>query len=163
MGSGNESAAAVQTEQRLCFRCHDGPRLLARRSGDTPPARTNFYDDLNGRDNLHWVHLVNRASASLAVCKNCHYNPHGNVEAPNTQYRIDGTLYDFDPATAAPPPPGTVPLRLINFSPDITATGGRAKPEWWFNTGSRERRCYVTCHGTTMSGEQYRPASGDLP
>jgi hypothetical protein len=58
---------------------------------------------------------------------------------------------------------------MVNFSPDVTAIGGRAKPEWWLDTSTRERRCYLACHGATMAGEtgsggkkaQYRPASGD--
>lgn len=138
----------------LCFLCHDPARLVgARRDDDNPPARTNFYDDIDGRDNLHWVHLEDRADKSRATCKNCHYNIHSNQSAANTQYRIDGVLYNLPPLTAK--------THLVSFSPDIQPFGGRARPEWWFNTGTRERRCYLSCHGEDMEGFPYRPASGD--
>jgi predicted CXXCH cytochrome family protein len=145
----------------LCFHCHDVTRLTARRTGDG--ARTNFYDSINGKDNLHWVHLIDRVSKSQPVCKSCHYNIHSNVEASNTQYNVNGIVYSTPNATG-------IPTRLINFHPNVRPIGGRAKPEWWFNTSTKERRCYLQCHqpngtpgGATMSGFQYRPPSGDLP
>jgi len=143
----------------LCFRCHDVNRLMARRTGDG--ARTNFYDDIDGRDNLHWVHMDDRADKAQPICKSCHYNIHSNAEALNTQYRIDGVV-------TSTPPPGT-PSRLVNFDPTIRPIGGRTLPEWWFSTVTRERRCYLQCHttggqpgGTIMNGLPYRPNSGDL-
>ncbi len=155
-GPGSWSAANFN----LCLRCHNVTALTVRRTGDG--ARTNFYDDIQGKDNLHWVHLIDRIDKSRPRCKDCHYNIHSNEEAPNTQYRIDLTLYQT-------PPPGT-PSRLVNFDPSIQAIGGRPKPEWWINTGTRERRCYLQCHnpdgtpgGATMDGYPYRPAAGDLP
>jgi hypothetical protein len=145
----------------LCFHCHDVTRLTARRTGDG--ARTNFYDSINGKDNLHWVHLIDRVDKSRPVCRSCHYAIHSNVEAPNTQYRVNLVLYTTPNATG-------IPTRLINFHPNVRPIGGRAKPEWWFNTATRERRCYLQCHqdngtpgGATMNGYQYRPPSGDLP
>ncbi len=145
----------------LCFRCHDVTRLTARRTGEG--ARTNFYDDINGKDNLHWLHLIDRVDKARPLCKSCHYNVHSNVEAPNTQYNINGVVYTSPNATG-------IPTRLINFHPNIRPIGGRAKPEWWFNTVTKERRCYLQCHkpdgtpgGATMNGFQYRPNSGDLP
>ncbi len=151
----------TSTNFDLCFQCHDVNRLTARRTGDG--ARTNFYDAINGKDNLHWVHLVDRVSKSQPVCKSCHYNVHSNVEAVNTQYNVNGVVYT-SPNTAG------VPTRLINFHPSVRPVGGRSRPEWWFNAGTKERRCYLQCHqsngapgGATMSGFQYRPPSGDLP
>jgi predicted CXXCH cytochrome family protein len=152
----------------LCFRCHDETSLMARRTGDG--ARTNFYDDINGKDNLHWLHLDDRVDRSQPLCKSCHYNIHSNVEAPNTQYNIDGII-------STTPPQGT-PTRLINFHPNIRPIGGRAKPEWWFDSFTKERRCYLQCHnpdgspgGEIMAGAEgtggrravYRPPFGDLP
>jgi predicted CXXCH cytochrome family protein len=144
----------------LCFRCHSVTALTAEQTGSG--ARTNFYDTINGKNNLHWVHLIDRIDKSRPRCKDCHYNIHSNVEAPNTQYRIDLTLFQT-------PPPGT-PSRLVNFDPSVRGIGGRPKPEWWFNTTTRERRCYIQCHnpdgtpgGATMNGDPYRPTSGDLP
>jgi hypothetical protein len=153
----------------LCFRCHDVTRLMSRRTGEG--ARTNFYDDINGKDNLHWVHLNDRVDKSRPLCKSCHYNIHSNQEAPNTQYNINGFV-------TTTPPPGT-PTRLVNFHPNIRPIGGRAKPEWRLTTATRQRQCFLQCHqsngspgGVVMGGAageaggkdaEYRPASGDLP
>jgi len=136
----------------LCFLCHDEQKLVEAREWDDGAA-TNFYDDINGNDNLHWVHLEDRADKSRATCKNCHFNVHSNVTADNTQYNIDGTVY------TSPPP--NFKTHLISFSPDIQPIGGRPKPEWLINTGNRRRRCYLSCHGTSMGGERYRPSRGD--
>lgn len=153
----------------LCFRCHDETRLMARRTGDG--ARTNFYDDVGGTDNLHQLHLDDRVSKSQPLCKSCHYNIHSNVEAPNTQYNIDGFITTI-------PPSGT-PTRLINFHPNIRPIGGRSRPEWRINTATRIRECFLQCHNSDgspggeimggASGESggkdavYRPPFGDLP
>jgi predicted CXXCH cytochrome family protein len=144
----------------LCFGCHSENRLMSRRTDEG--ARTNFYDDIDGRDNLHWVHLDDRADRSRPICGSCHYNIHSNVQAPNTQYNIDGVVYDT--------PPDFVPTRLVNFHPNLRGIGGRPKPEWWFDTSTKERRCYLQCHttagnpgGETMSGLPYRPDTGDVP
>lgn len=145
----------------LCFLCHDPARLVeARRFDDNPPARTNFFDDVNGKDNLHEIHLVDRVDKTRATCKNCHFNVHGNRTANNTQYNVNGTVFSS--------PPAAFKTHLIHFSPDVTPIGGRARPEWWINTGTRERRCYLACHGEVMDGDGnlgrtavYRPPSGD--
>jgi hypothetical protein len=145
--------------------------LTGRRTGDG--ARTNFYDQAGGKDNLHWVHLIDRVDKSRPTCKSCHYNVHSNAEAQNTQYRVTtgacstGSVFTM---------PNAVPLtttRLINFHPNIRPFGGRARPEWCFNTVTRERRCYLACHqtngtpgGVTMNGDDKHrytpPASGDI-
>ena len=145
---------------QLCFLCHDPVRLVeSRRFGDG--ASTNFYDDIDGKDNLHWVHLVDRIDKSRAVCKNCHYNIHSNVSANNTQYRVNGVLFTS--------PPTGFKTHLVNFSPDITPFGGRARPEWNINTNTRTRQCFLACHGETMEGSNrgyhYRPDNGgdDVP
>ncbi len=148
----------------LCFRCHDPVKLvMSEQFGGG--ARTNFDDEgcngcsnAKGKGNLHWFHLLDKASDAQALCKSCHYNIHSNREAPNTQYNINGFV--------ATTPPDATPTRLVNFHPSIRPIGGRAKPEWWFNTATKERRCYLQCHApsnATMSGFSYRPPSGDLP
>jgi len=136
----------------LCFLCHDSQKLVVAREWEDGAA-TNFYDDIEGKDNLHWVHLEDRTDKARATCKNCHYNVHSNVTADNTQYNIDGTVY------MSPPP--NFKTHLVNFSPDIQPLGGRAKPEWRMNTANRVRRCYLSCHGADMEGERYRPSTGD--
>jgi predicted CXXCH cytochrome family protein len=160
-GSGNWNNANAA----LCFRCHDQNTLLARRRGDG--ARTNFYDDINGNDNLHWVHLVDRNTTHS--CMSCHFDIHSNVSADNTQYRVDGVLYPDNRAVSG----ARIKTHMVNFAPDVapySADGvSRARPEWWLSTSTRERRCYLACHGETMAGEsgdggrraQYRPPAGD--
>jgi len=158
---GQGPTAYNRTNFELCFLCHDPARLVeARRFGDNPPARTNFFDDINGKDNLHQVHLVDRISKTRATCKNCHFNVHSNTTASNTQYNVNGSVSSSPPANAK--------THLINFSPDVGAIGGRARPEWWINTTTLERRCYLSCHGEVMDGDGnlgrtavYRPPSGD--
>ncbi len=150
------------TNFALCWRCHNESLLFG--------SRSNFWDNIEGKGNLHDLHLRDRIDKTGAICRSCHYNAHSNVEAPNTQYNIDGIT--------TPVPPNATPTRLVNFHPQIQPIGGRAKPEWWFNSGTRERRCYLQCHsvsggtgGEIMNGEsgsggkraRYRPASGDLP
>lgn len=142
----------------LCFRCHSATVLL----GATAGASTNFDDQINGRDNLHEVHLRDRISKSGAVCASCHYNIHSNQETTTTQYNVNGVV--------STTPPAGVPSRLVNFHPNVRGIGGRPRPEWWFNTGTRERRCYLACHtetgavgGEVMNGLPYRPSAGDLP
>jgi predicted CXXCH cytochrome family protein len=158
-GSWNDSDAA------LCFGCHDQTALLGRRRSDG--ARTNFYDDINGKDNLHWLHLTDKDTTHS--CMSCHYDVHGNRSAGNTQYRIDGTLYADNVAVIA----ARFKTHMVNFAPDVTEYSddgvSRAKPEWWLDTATRERRCYLACHGEQMAGEsgdggrraQYRPPAGD--
>lgn len=147
----------------LCWRCHGETQLFG--------TRTNFWDAIDGKDNLHELHLRDRIAKSGAICRSCHFNAHSNVEATNTQYNING----FTTTT----PPGATPTRMVNFHPNIRPIGGRARPEWWLNTATRERRCYLECHsagggvggGEVMNGEsgsggkraRYRPTSGDLP
>ena len=143
----------------LCYRCHSEAVLL----GTTSGASTNFDDQIRGRDNLHELHLVQRINGTGAVCASCHFNVHSNQQAPNTQYNINGVVF-------LTPPPGT-PTRNVSFHPNMRGFGGRARPEWWFDTTTRERRCYLECHtsagavgaGATMDGQPYRPPSGDLP
>lgn len=164
----------------VCFHCHDITRLTAQDFASG--ARTNFSDEgssanAKGLGNLHYIHLINRISKARAVCKDCHYNIHSNVEASNTQYRITST--DCNGGTVFTAPNSTaIPTRLVNFRPDVITgiRGAGSKPEWCFNTNltaslTKERRCYLQCHqpdvvatgGATMSGFGYRPPSGDLP
>ena len=146
----------------LCYLCHNEAALLG--------SSTNFDDTIDGRGNLHELHLRNRIDKSGAICKSCHYNIHSNVGTTTTQYSVDGVVTTV--------PPGTRTTRLVNFHPNVRGIGGRARPEWWFDSATRERRCYLQCHtptgtpgGEIMNGEtgsggkraRYRPASGDVP
>ncbi|MEQ1690309.1 MAG: cytochrome c3 family protein [Gemmatimonas sp.] len=151
-----------RTNFALCYLCHSESALLG--------SSTNFYDNIDGKGNLHELHLRDRVDKTGAICKSCHYNIHSNVAAANTQYNVNGVV------TMLPPTDRTT--RLINFHPNIRKIGSRTLPEWWFNSSTRERRCYVQCHtvsgnvgGEIMNGEtgsggkraRYRPSSGDVP
>ncbi len=138
----------------LCFRCHNEAALMG--------TSTNFFTA--GGRNLHQRHLNKWLGNTGAICMSCHYNQHSNEQTTTTQYNINGTTY-------MTPPPGT-PTRLVNFSPNNVRVGTRPRPEWWLNTSTRERRCYVECHsvsGGTGGGKIHSPlgytpsASGDLP
>ncbi len=153
-----------QNNFKLCFQCHAVAGLVTNDRQDRG-SRTNFYDDIDGRDNLHLVHLDDRSDLARATCKSCHYNIHSNQEAPNTIYVIDGVQYDGSP-------PSSFPTRLVNFHPAIQGTGGFSKPRWSYNTGNRTRTCNLVCHGEDGSpggGEvmnfSYRPTSAgvDVP
>ena len=140
----------------LCFSCHDVGTLKPDDAG------SNFWsgnDQSDGKDSLHHVHLEDRTEAA---CKVCHYNIHSNQDAPNTQYRIVNGPYagTYDPSTGGPPK--EIPTRMINFAPNIEATGGRNYPQWQFNTSTKQRTCNLRCHGETMA-ESYEPDWGDLP
>ena len=156
----------------LCFQCHDVTALTARRNSEG--ARTNFSDEggpANGRgkQNLHWFHLRDRISIAQAICKSCHYNIHSNVAASNTQYKLSSSATTYTSPNTFTTATGIV-TRMVNFHPNVRGTGGRPRPEWEYNTGTKERRCFLVCHGTngsagggaTMSGYGYRPSSGDL-
>ena len=147
----------------VCFLCHSETALFG--------TSTNFWDNINGKDNLHSLHVRDRVDKTGAICKSCHFNIHSNAEATNTQYSVNGSVTSV--------PPAAMTTRLINFHPNVRPIGGRARPEWWIDTSTRERRCYLQCHtvggatgGEIMNGEsgsggkraQYRPtATGDVP
>ena len=132
----------------LCFLCHD-PVSLIERSSYYNGARTNFMD---GDENLHEKHMVDADGDDIA-CVNCHYDTHSNqAQGGTTNWYINGTLYTS--------PPAGFKTRMVSFSPDMNGAGGFSRPTWWMNTSSRERRCYLDCHGEEHRPEQYRPSNG---
>lgn len=141
----------------LCFLCHDEDALVIAEDIGSG-ASTNF---MQGDESLHQLHLEKR---EVAVCRNCHYNAHGNQEANNTIYRIIESSGTFTYTNPPPPSPGFSTSRLINFSPDVRRnTGGNSVPMWQYNKITRRRSCYIRCHGGTMDPESYTPpASGDV-
>ncbi|MDH3272098.1 MAG: cytochrome c3 family protein, partial [Gemmatimonadota bacterium] len=156
-------ASWSQNNFGLCFTCHDVAALVLNDRQDRG-SRTNFYQ-ADGNDNLHLVHLDDRADRAQATCKSCHYSIHSNVAASNTIYIIDGVQYDGAP-------PDDFPTRLVNFHPAIAGTGGFARPRWSYDSGTRLRTCNLVCHGTDGSfgtgevmNESYRPetAGVDVP
>jgi predicted CXXCH cytochrome family protein len=135
---------------KLCFRCHSANLLLSDNNG------SEFDDQVDGRDNLHNVHLDDRSNKAGAICQSCHYNIHSNQTSTTTQYNVDGVVTNT--------PPTGVTTALINFHPNIRGIGGRPRPEWWYRSSDQERRCYLQCHtpgggtgGETMNGLPYGP------
>lgn len=158
----------------LCFLCHEQNRLLAQNWSSG--ARTNFYNTqvvwLYGAEgvNLHWLHLVRNqartgATNVRATCKNCHFNVHSNVKAPNTMYTL--TYPNGVELERFETPLEDVPTHLVNFSPDLVPYPNEPgnKPHWGYLVGGGRRDCYVTCHGRTMMGGlwSYDPPEGDHP
>ncbi|MFQ5552178.1 MAG: cytochrome c3 family protein [Candidatus Methylomirabilales bacterium] len=125
---------------QLCFFCHDVNAFndASRNRSDL----TNFFS--SDRDNLHWFHLTRIDGDNgfgNALCHDCHYNVHSNVEAANTLFE--------------PPPDGDT--HLVNFDPPHTAANA-AKPLWFFNPPNTTRfgetspsrntiSCDLVCHG----------------
>lgn len=123
----------------LCFQCHDrqGFDPIVNPTGVQDNTWTNFFgvpvepDDnpvsvvgnsqLSWESNLHMYHLQRTG----ALCHECHYNVHSNVEAQNTIYG-DGTgCIGGTPGCPAGLPPddedgivdGVSDTHLINFAP----------------------------------------------
>jgi predicted CXXCH cytochrome family protein len=138
----------------LCFRCHNQGNLLARRRGDNPPSRTNFYN--SSRDSLHWFHLTDKSTA--ASCLSCHFDLHSNRSASNTQYQVVNNAGVLQAWSSSPP--SGVKSHLVNFAPDVQGTNGNP-PRWQINSQSGVRSCWVSCHGAAMSPENYGPTAGD--
>lgn len=142
----------------LCFICHDAGQLFGNGS--------NFWDNGDGRDNLHEYHL--RTKDVTDSCASCHFNVHSNRTANNTCYRVNtGSGW-----VATLTPPTNVKSHLVNFAPDVilsrTPPGVRCgnTPIWSMDTTNNQRRCWVECHGSgdqRMDPALYRPPSGDDP
>jgi hypothetical protein len=122
----------------LCFQCHDrnafDPFLNA--AGVQDPSWTNFFGvplsppdgsvgvgnpQLTWESNLHMYHMMRTG----AMCHECHYNVHSNVQAQNTIFG-DGTgCIGGTPGCPAGLPPddedgvsdGVSDTHLINFAP----------------------------------------------
>lgn len=170
--------AEVETNFNLCFQCHDRQRFLNQRTDDNPRAWTNFFQG-GGNDNLHRLHLVDRADKAQPVCRSCHYNIHSNAQASNTTYRIC-TGSPSETCTNSSTPPQLITgwsTALVNFHPSIRGISGSpdpSRPVFRINTTTRQRACWLQCHtptggtgGATMDGSdgtKFRytpPADGD--
>ncbi|MHB8876435.1 MAG: cytochrome c3 family protein [Myxococcaceae bacterium] len=122
-------------EFALCTICHS-PAPFADRSKNTR-ADTNF--DLHG---FHMADIFNNpaggttgtiatagAGQGNAICRECHYDPHGTR----------GTFWSNNRSYA----------RLVSFSPNITGPNGTGQPVW--SLGS----CSLRCHGMDHTPETY--------
>lgn len=123
----------------LCFQCHDRNAFdpFVNPGGVQDPSWTNFFgvpanpsdnpDNVQGNPQLSWesnLHMYHLQRTG-ALCHECHYNVHSNVEAQNTIFG-DGTgCIGGTPACPAGLPPdaedgitdGVSDTHLINFAP----------------------------------------------
>ena len=127
----------------LCLDCHDVRGFNNRNE-------INFTNFASTSRNYHEKHLVSAAGDRI-TCANCHYNTHSNENmGAITNWRVNGVLYTS--------PPAGFKTRGISFSPDMTGAGGMAKPTFDINTNTRQRGCYVNCHGKSHTPKTYTPA-----
>ncbi|HXN06911.1 MAG TPA: cytochrome c3 family protein, partial [Nitrospiria bacterium] len=169
----------------LCFQCHDRRAFDPSEPGSDRQdlGWSNFFGDkaLNSassdegwRGNLHMYHL----EYTGAMCHECHYNVHSNVEATNTQYgdglghRADVDVAICNPVTSPPtsypclPPDGedgfndgVVDTHLINFSPKVEGTI-YTKPRWAYDAVNKQFQCFLRCHNEIMNQCHYGATNG---
>ncbi|MBI3609365.1 MAG: hypothetical protein HY204_01520 [Nitrospirae bacterium] len=160
----------------LCFQCHD------RRGFD--PSAGNPIDSQSGTPSLDkdrsWTHFfgLNTAASSGgvdswwngnlhmyhlrwtgAMCHECHYNVHSNVEALNTIFG-DGRGGMLPPDSVDGMTDGVVGTHLINFGPQAEGTTAQ-KPMWFYDGTSF--RCYLRCHNEVMDSCAYQSSNTGTP
>jgi predicted CXXCH cytochrome family protein len=171
-GGGSGVNNAHFQEFLLCFQCHDraafDPTVTStyygQTSSDTDRSLTRFFGtiapgtvDSWWEGNLHMYHL----RWSGAMCHECHYNIHSNVEAVNTIYG-DGTggMLPPDGTDDGNAPDGVIGTHLINFAPTVEGTTG-LKPIWFYD--GTAFRCYLRCHNEVMDSCAYQSSSSGTP
>jgi predicted CXXCH cytochrome family protein len=156
----------------LCFQCHDraafdpavtttyyGQTTL----GDKDRSLTRFFGlapssagvDSWWNGNLHMYHL----RWSGAMCHECHYNVHSNIEALNTIYG-DGHGGGLADDGVDGMPDGVRGTHLINFGPLVEGTTNH-KPMWFYDGSAF--RCYLRCHNEVMDSCAYQATSTGTP
>lgn len=168
-GGGGASRDSHFQKFLLCFQCHDraafDPDITAQYDGTvttiaTDRSLTRFFGissdagvDSWWEGNLHMYHL----RWSGAMCHECHYNVHSNVEALNTVYGDGkGGALPADPVDGITD--GVIGTHLINFAPTVEGTVG-LKPIWFYD--GTAFRCYLRCHNEVMNSCAYQaPGSG---
>jgi hypothetical protein len=168
-GGGSGTNTTTFTKFLLCFQCHDraafDPAINSRYDGvgttaATDRSLTRFFGitSSSGVDswwegNLHMYHL----RWTGAMCHECHYNVHSNIEAVNTVYG-DGKGGSLAADAIDGITDGVVGTHLINFSPMTEGTVGQ-KPTWFYD--GTAFRCYLRCHNEVMNSCAYQaPGSG---
>jgi predicted CXXCH cytochrome family protein len=150
----------------LCFNCHDRRAFdpsIEPTTGDRDRRWTRFFGTAVGapnvdswwEGNLHMYHL----RWSGAMCHECHYNIHSNVEGLNTIYG-DGTGGALAPDSVDGMSDGVSGTHLINFAPTVEGTTG-IKPIWFYD--GTEFRCYLRCHNEVMDSCAYQAQSSGTP
>ena len=164
----------------LCFQCHNRRAFDPNFGPRTDPNWTKFFGmptapDNHWNGNLHMYHL----QYSGAMCHECHYNVHSNVEAQNTIYGDGlgsiagggGVSQDLQCTIPTPgypclPPDsedgildGVIDTHLINFGPQAEGTID-TKPKWAYVWDSGQNayrfKCFLRCHNETSFFNQTR-------
>ena len=154
----------------LCFQCHnrkafdpveafnqgtdDQDRGLTRFFGTDTTLTTGQVDSW-WEGNLHMYHL----RWTGAMCHECHYNIHSNVEALNTIYG-DGRGGQLPPDNVDGMTDGVIGTHLINFAPTVEGTTG-IKPIWFYD--GQAFRCYLRCHNEVMDSCAYQAPNSGTP
>lgn len=144
----------------LCFQCHDRKAFDPDLADEHDRQWTRFFgvrvtlDQPTRADgNLHMYHL----RWSGALCSECHYNLHSNVEAFNTVYG-DGRGGLLPPDSEDGMADGVIGTHLIDFGPTVEGTVG-LKPVWFYDRESF--KCYLRCHNEVMDSCAYlHPSTG---
>jgi len=158
----------------LCFQCHDrrafdpsaGAAIDGSPSLDQDRSWTRFFGlrtSVSGVDswwngNLHMYHL----RWSGAMCHECHYNVHSNIEALNTIYGDGhgGLLAPDGLDDGSGDADGVIGTHLLNFGPTVEGTTN-IKPTWWYDGSAF--RCYLRCHNEVMDSCAYQATSTGTP
>jgi len=99
---------------------------------------------------------------SGAMCHECHYNVHSNIEALNTIYGDGhgGLLAPDGLDDGSGDADGVIGTHLLNFGPTVEGTTN-IKPTWWYDGSAF--RCYLRCHNEVMDSCAYQATSTGTP
>ncbi len=166
-GGGQGSNDGHFRQFLLCFNCHDrrafDPDVAASGgSSDQDRKWTRFFGVANSsavdswwNGNLHMYHL----RWTGAMCHECHYNVHSNIESLNTIFG-DGRGGDLPTDDVDGITDGVIGTHLINFGPLVEGTTD-LKPRWFFDGSAF--RCYMRCHNEVMDSCAYQANSTGTP
>ena len=94
-----------------------------------------------------------------AMCHECHYNIHSNIEATNTIFGDGrGGMLPADGVDGIND--GVIGTHLINFGPTVEGTTAQ-KPMWFYDGSSF--RCYMRCHNEVMDSCAYQATGTGSP
>lgn len=161
-GGGGGSDNSHFGQFLLCFNCHDRRGFDPDAGTDSDRQWTRFFGlntsagvDSWWNGNLHMYHL----RWTGAMCHECHYNIHSNVQAINTIYG-DGRGGQLPDDAEDGMDDGVIGTHLINFSPMVEGTVD-IKPKWFYDGSAF--RCYMRCHNEIMNSCAYQATSTGTP
>ncbi|MBI5488718.1 MAG: CxxxxCH/CxxCH domain-containing protein [Deltaproteobacteria bacterium] len=137
----SSTAAFASSNFEFCFICHSSAPFATTGTGARTDTAFRFHGfhmgniDGNPRGGVAGdidVRNAGRAGQGNAVCKECHYNIHGNR---SSGWASDRTYQ-----------------RLVNFAPSVSGPAGDAADPTWNRTG---RSCTLRCHNFSHNPENY--------